>query len=174
MIKDVFYQCLCGCKNTESQMEIIRKQQSGETRRLRCSKHKDSAKGNIEHRLTTCNMCGKEIVFSCRGGTIPENCKECLRPTRLAKMRQYARNRQQKKSTPRNNKFKNGHLYDESRDDCARREACLLYLRDYSYQTVPCLGGGGYQQKILDITHYLNSYRDDSRQHGSEQISRQV
>jgi hypothetical protein len=90
------YRCLCGCINEKSEMFLVRKLSTGRyTQRLRCAKHKDKAKGDINSRLTTCKMCGVEIEFSGQGGTIPENCKACLRPARLKKMREYAQTRKE-------------------------------------------------------------------------------
>jgi hypothetical protein len=136
-------------------MFLVRKLSTGRyTQRLRCSKHRKTAKGDINSRLTICKMCGVEIEFSGQGGTIPENCKACLRPARLKKMREYAQTRKENPHR-RKSKFSNGHLKDLEKWDCAGRIKCLTTYD--KYQCTPCLDCKEYTPRTLNIEDYLRS-----------------
>ncbi len=153
-MKKVLYKCKCGCKVLKSDLFLVRKLSVGRySQRLRCAQHKDSEIGDIDSRLTTCDKCGCEVEFSGRGGTIPEYCKECLRPIRLAKMRGYAKNRA--RGTYKENKLRNGHLADPGRWDCATRGTCLNTYD--GYDCIPCRHCQVYSQRGLDISNYLKS-----------------
>ena len=150
------YRCLCGCINEKSEMFLVRKLSTGRyTQRLRCSKHRKTPEGDIKSRTTICKTCGCEIEFAGRGGMVPENCKVCLRPHRLKKMREYAQTRISNQSR-KPNKYNNGHLKDLSRWDCAGRVKECLIKYD-KYQCTPCLGCKNYTPRTLNIEDYLRS-----------------
>lgn len=156
----IWYNCGCGCKNTPENMGISRITDSGaSTTRNRCKKHMSVDLGDVVSRSTICSECGKEVIFSGRGGTIPELCSVCIKPIRLKKMRARAK----KNYKPRDTKYHNKKLYDPERWDCARREICLDGYD--GYKCVPCLKCGGYIKRVTNIDDYLYRGNDDTLYH---------
>ena len=154
MPKQFKYICGCGCINTNDQMTLVRISGSKKNiNRKRCTKHKDSEKGNIVSRLITCDECGKEIEFSARGG-IPATCTKCSRPLLLEKMRDRAK-KYYNKGDLKNISKRNGHLADPDRRDCSRRHECLDKYD--GYDALPCLG-------CLDYSPYSHNGIHDNKE----------